>query len=282
MESRTKKEIEALAHSTQTPEQQPTAKIEKPEPLPEKSPYLVKRLFETKERNLFNHVKFSLVKQEIDKLQIEKPAVLDIGCALKVAKHYLESLELEFDYFGADYEPKFQPDAVVNLLDDNPQINYLPDIVLMLDVLEHLHEDKNELINIIGRIKRCIPADCIAIITLPQMYRLDRFKLKHLHYPEHKIRLTQKEWREILESHFDIQSVQGLGYLSVIPYLPMASKHYRPENKLGKLFHRLRSSTFEWPPLKPIDLWLSNTLGKLGFMKTLSNDILFVAKPKKQ
>ena len=125
-----------------------------------------------------------------------------------------------------------------------------------------------------------IPQNCTAIITLPQMYRLDRFKLKHLFYPEHKIRLTQAEWRAVLETHFDIESVQGLGYLSVFPYLPMLSKRYKPDNRLGKLFNLLRSKVFEWGPLKPADLWLSNTLGKIGFMKTISNDILFVAKPK--
>lgn len=251
-----------------------------PQPLKENSPYLVKRLFETNEKNLFNHVKFSMVKQEIDKLNISQPAVLDIGCGLQVAKQYLESLGLDMDYYGADYEPKFSPDAVLDLLSPNPQIDFTPNIVLMLDVLEHLHEDPDELEKIIGRVKDMIPANCTAIITLPQMYRLDRFKLKHLFYPEHKIRLTQAEWRSLLEKHFDISFVQGLGYLSVIPYLPMLSKRYTPDNRLGKLFTFMRSKLFEWGPLKPIDLWLSNTLGKIGFMKTVSNDILFVAKPK--
>ncbi len=255
-----------------------TTKVQ--EPLKENSPYLVKRLFETNEKNLFNHVKFCLVKQEIDKLNFSRPAVLDIGCGLQVAKHYLESLSLEFDYFGADYEPKFAPDAVLDLLSADPKVNFDPDVVLMLDVLEHLHEDEQELVKIVGRIHNMIPQNCTAIITLPQMYRLDRFKLKHLFYPEHKIRLTQAEWRAVLETHFDIESVQGLGYLSVFPYLPMLSKRYKPDNRLGKLFNLLRSKVFEWGPLKPADLWLSNTLGKIGFMKTISNDILFVAKPK--
>ncbi len=267
------KEAKVEPVDSQTVEQKPA--------VDEMSPYLVKRLFETNERNLFNHVKFCLVKQEIDKLNLEHPKVLDIGCGLQVAKHYLESLELDFTYYGTDYEPKFKPDSVINLLESHPQVDFAPDIVLMLDVLEHLHEDISELQAIVGRIKNMIPADSAVIITLPQMYRLDRFKLKHLIYPEHKIRLTQQEWRNVIEAHFDIQSVQGLGYLSVIPYLPMASKRYTADNRLGKLFMHLRSHTFEWGPLKPIDLWLSNTLGKLGFMKTLSNDFLFVARPKK-
>lgn len=257
-----------------------TEKSSRPEKLEENSPYLVKRLFETNETNLFNHVKFTLVKQEIDKQRIQRPAILDIGCGLQVAKRYLELLDLEFEYFGADYEPKFAPDAVLNLLSPDPEVNFKPDIVMMLDVLEHLHEDPVELKLIVGRIKAMIPPDCVAIITLPQMYRLDRFKFRHLVYPEHKIRLSQSEWREILESHFAIESVQGLGYLSVIPYLPMLSKRYKADNRLGKLFAKLRSEVFEWAPLKPVDLWLSNTLGKIGVLKTLSNDVLFVARPK--
>ena len=60
----------------------------------------------------------------------------------------------------------------------------------------------------------------------------------------------------------------------------MLSTRYKADNRLGRMFDRLRSEVFEWQPLTPADLWLSNTLGKLGLMKTLSNDILFVAKPK--
>ena len=35
----------------------------------ERSPYLVKRLLETDDINLFNHVKFNLVKQVVDRYQ---------------------------------------------------------------------------------------------------------------------------------------------------------------------------------------------------------------------
>ena len=250
----------------------------------ERSPYLVKRLLESEEKNLFSHVKFNLVKSQIESLGKKNPKILDVGCGLQVAKRYLTDLGLSFDYTGVDYESKFSPDAVVDLnnaLDISATLPWEPDVVLVLDVLEHLHEDIVSLDNVVANLANSLPTTCTAIITLPQMYRLDRFKPRHLHYPEHKIRLTQKEWRGILANHFDISYTQGLGYLSVLPYLVMASKRYKPDNRLGKTFNYLRGDLFEFGPFKPIDLMLSNTLGKFGPFKHISNDILFVATPKR-
>ena len=151
---------------------------------------------------------------------------------------------------------------------------------MLLDVLEHLHEDERDLAEVIRHVADTVPKDAKLIITVPQLYRLDRFKLPHLHYPDHKIRLTQKEWRKLLEENFDIGAVQGVGYLSVLPYLPMASKHYEADNNLGRLFKHLRSKTLEKRVLKPLDLFLSRTLGKTRLFKQISNDILFVATPR--
>lgn len=249
----------------------------------DRSPYLVRRLFETPERNLFAHVKFALVKRCIDTLGIERPRVLDIGCGRRTARGYLQSFGLTLDYLGVDYESRFEPDAVIDLMSETPLLSDLPwqpDVVLALDVLEHLHEEPAVLKKVVGRLAACLPPTAKVIITLPQMYRLDRFKLSHLHYPEHKIRLEQHEWRAILETAFEVERVQGVGYLSVLPYLPMASRAYTPDNRLGRLFTFLRSRLFEWGPLKPLDTFLSNTLGRLKPFQTMSNDVLFVATPR--
>ena len=254
-----------------------------PSPPRDRSPYLVRRLLETRDENLFNHVKFTLVKQVVDGLGLERPRVLDIGCGLQVAGNYLARLGLGMDYFGVDYEARFGPDAVVDLMEPESvagPLPWAPDVVLLLDVLEHLHEDPAVLADVVRRLAATLPPEAIVIVTLPQMYRLDRFKPAHLHYPEHKVRLTQAEWREVLESGFDVRATQGLGYLSVLPYLPMASRRYTSENRLGRLFAHLRGHTFEWAPLKPADVWLSNTLGRMRAMQTLSNDVLFVASPR--
>lgn len=248
-----------------------------------RSGYLVKRLFNTPQNNLFNFVKFRLVNQQIRRMGIERPRVMDVGCGLKVAERFLRALSQDMAYFGIDYEPAFRPDAVVDLNQQgslNQPMMWTPDVVMLLDVLEHLHEDKADLSQVVKHIAHSMPDSARLIVTVPQWYRLDCFKLRHLHYPEHKIRLTQTEWREILSEHFNIIETQGVGYLSVLPYLPMALPNYKPDNCLGKLFSHLRSNTFEKAWIKPVDLFLSNTLGRLAPFKYLSNDIMFCARPK--
>lgn len=248
-----------------------------------RSSYLVERLFNTPENNLFNYVKFKLVNQYIKSTDITRPRIMDIGCGLQVAKRFLCALNQNISYFGIDYEPTFAPDAVVDLNQNgtlDAPMQWTPDVVMLLDVLEHLHDNTDDLSKVVARVAQSVPAHAKLIITVPQWYRLDRFKLKHLHYPEHKIRLTQSEWRGVIEEHFDIKATQGLGYLSVIPYLPMASRLYTPDNRLGRLFNHLRSKTFERAWIKPLDLFLSNTLGRIPPFKYLSNDILFVAVPR--
>ena len=247
-----------------------------------RSGYLVERLFQTPENNLFNYVKFNLVNQHISATGIKIPRIMDIGCGLQVARSFLGALNQNLTYFGIDYEPTFKPDAVVDLNQsgalDTP-MDWAPDVVMLLDVLEHLHDNEEDLGRVVEHVARSMPADARLIITVPQWYRLDRFKLSHLHYPEHKIRLTQAEWRRVIEQHFTITDTQGVGYLSIIPYLPMALRRYTPDNALGQLFKRLRSTTFEKRWIKPLDLFLSNTLGRIKPFKSLSNDILFVAVP---
>ena len=248
-----------------------------------RSGYLVERLFETPENNLFNYVKFHLVSQHIRHMNSHCPHIMDIGCGLQVAKRFLAALIDDIEYFGVDYEPTFQPDEVVDLnrpaaLDTSMKWN--PNVVMLLDVLEHLHDNKEDLRKVLEHVASSMPKDAQLIVTVPQLYRLDRFKLKHLHYPEHKIRLTQQEWHTLISEHFDIKTVQGVGYLSVIPYLPMLSRRYQPGNALGRLFSHLRSITFEKRWMKPVDLFLSNTLGRLPWFKSMSNDILFVATPR--
>lgn len=248
-----------------------------------RSDYLVNRLFATPENNLFNYVKFHLVAQALRSFGQNSPKIMDIGCGLKVAKRFLDTLVPENGYFGVDYEAAFNPDAVVDLFDQTSLKRAMQpdtDVVMLLDVLEHLTDDVVELEAIMGQIAKTVPSETLMVITLPQMYRLDRLKLPHLHYPEHKIRRTQKEWLTSLEKHFKIETVQGLGYLSVLPYLPMLSRRYTPDNRLGRLFSHLRGQTFEKSWLKPIDLFLSNSLGKLPVLKHWSNDFLVVARPK--
>ncbi|MGQ7844423.1 methyltransferase domain-containing protein [Granulosicoccus sp. 3-233] len=248
-----------------------------------RSSYLVERLFATPENNLFNYVKFHLVNDHIKACKLDDARLMDIGCGLQVARRFIEALNPDVRYYGIDYEASFAPDAVVDLNVKGAlrkPMQWKPDVVMLLDVLEHLHEDESDLSQVIRHVAESMSGDARLIITVPQWYRLDRFKLAHLHYPEHKIRLTQGEWKRLIEEHFDIQTIQGVGFLSVIPYLPMAFKRYTPDNALGRLFTHMRSKTFEKRWIKPLDLFLSRTLGRIGPFKHLSNDILIVATPR--
>ena len=242
------------------------------------SSYLVRTLQSTPDNNLFNYVKFHLVNDVLASYRSKKLNILELGCGTKTTDRYLKSLGCDFNYFGVDYEASFTPDFVCDLL--NPEaikevLPWKPDFLMLLDVLEHLHEDVEVLEEVLLKISSLIEPDTKVIVTLPQMYRLDRFKFSHLHYPEHKIRLTQKEWRSLLSKSFRVDKVQAVGFLSVIPFIPMFFKTYKPANKLGRLFSYLRKNTMEWPLFKPIDLWLSRTLGKFKPFYFFSNDILF-------
>ena len=249
-----------------------------------RSKYLRDRLARTPDQNLYNHVKFSLVAREIDRLGLEEPSVLDIGCGTGVASRYLGALGLEADVFGTDYEASFSPDAVVDLLDFEPgtlaaQLPGPPDVILCLDVLEHLSEDPDIVSGVVRRLASVAPPGTLVLFVQPQMYRLDRFKLPHLHYSEHKIRLTRPEWRAVIEAGgLVIETERGVGYLCNIPYLPMWSRRYRPDNRLGALFHFLRSRVMELGAFKPIDVALSRTIGRLGPAVSAANGVLYVAR----
>lgn len=242
------------------------------------SPYLVEKLQATEDENLFNHVKFNLINDIFLQNRGKKINILELGCGTQVTARYLKRLGAYFNYFGADYEDAFRPDLVCDLLTMEgikEQLPWEPDYLLLLDVLEHLSEDTTVLDQVIKNCSELISPKTKVIVTLPQMYRLDRLKFPHLHYPEHKIRLTQQEWSALLGKHFQIDKVQGVGFLSVIPFLPMFSKQYKPDNKLGRLFLHLRKNTMERPVFKPMDLWFSRKLGTNKLFSGLSNDILF-------
>ncbi len=248
------------------------------------SSYLVKTLQSTPDNNLFNYVKFHLIKDALTPYRAKKLNILELGCGTKTTDRYLKRLGCNFNYFGVDYEASFSPDFICDLL--HPEgikevLPWKPDFLMLLDVLEHLHEDVEALEEVLIKIKNLIAPNTKVIVTLPQMYRLDRFKFSHLHYPEHKIRLTHKEWKLLLSKSFSVDKVQAVGYLSVIPFLPMFFKTYKPDNILGRLFIYLRKNIMEWPFFKPIDLWLSRTLGKIKPFYYYSNDIHFVLSNKK-
>lgn len=252
------------------------------------SPYLVEKLQATADKNLFNHVKFNLVNDIVTADKNRTVNLLELGCGTQVTDRYLKSLGTKFNYFGGDYESSFNPDMVCDLLNmdlegTKAKIPWKPDYLLLLDVLEHLSPDTKVLDKIIKNCSDLISdnPDTKVIVTLPQMYRLDKLKYPHLFYSEHLIRLTQDEWRALLEKHFTVESVQGVGFLSVIPFIPMFFKSFKPDNGLGRIHLFLRKSVMELPIFRPMDLFLSRTLGKSKFFNRIANDVLFELSQKK-
>ncbi len=249
------------------------------------SEYLVKKLANA-QRNLYGTVKFDVVSREIRKWSgglDRKPRILDIGCSTSISKEYLADTGLEFDYCGADYEAAFEPDIVLDatrLTEHRDELPWRPDVITLLDVLEHLPGKGPAIESVMRQCGEVVAPGGLVLAVVPQLYRLDRLKLKHLHYPEHQVRMTLREWSDIIEQAVTIEAVIGIGYLSILPYLPMLSPWYEETNRHGKLFHHLRGKTFEWGPLKPVETTLTRVLGRLPGFRGWCNSSLLVCRAK--
>ena len=247
------------------------------------SPYLVERLLGQKP-NLYGTAKFALVAAEICRIEAElgRPArVLDLGCSTSISREYLAQTGLKFEYCGVDYEARFDPDIVMdvrNLSAQRDRLPWTPDVIMLLDVLEHLPGKDADIASVIENCNALIPDHGAILVVIPQLYRLDRLKLGHLHYPEHQVRFTLEEWLSIIRSRTRVVKTHGIGYLSCLPYLPMLSPWYKETNRHGRLFRYLRGTVFEWPPLKPAETWLTRRLGGLGPLKGWCNSSLIVCK----
>jgi SAM-dependent methyltransferase len=249
------------------------------------SQYLVKKLANA-QRNLYGTVKFDIVARTIRDWAQDlgrPPRILDIGCSTSISKEYLADTGLDFDYCGADYEAAFEPDIVLDatrLSEHRDDLPWQPDVIALLDVLEHLPGRGPAIESVMRQCGEVIAPGGLILAVVPQLYRLDRLKLGHLHYAEHQVRMTLNEWSEIIGRAVTIESVHGIGYLSCLPYLPMLSPWYEETNRHGKLFHHLRGKTFEWGPLKPAEIALTRTLGRVPGFRGWCNSSLLVCRAK--
>jgi len=243
------------------------------------SDYLVKRLINSPNENIFNYVKFRAIK---DSLPNSELYILDLGCGTKIAKQYLNKLDLKFKYLGVDYETALDPDIIADLRSPE-QISKLlpwtPNVITLLDVLEHLDGKELDILETLNCCNNILDENGLLIITVPQMYRLDKFKLKHLKYKEHKVRLKQKEWLKLIEKYFYVEEIKPIGYISVLPYLTMLYTGFNNDKLSGKIFRHLREITLEKEWIRKLDWLLSKNAP--SFLRGWSNDVLFVCKPKK-
>lgn len=247
------------------------------------SPYLVARLANQKP-NLYGAVKFAVVADEIRRLGSDlgrPPRVLDLGCSTAISRHYLESENLDFEYCGVDYEAAFAPDIVMDVRDlhvRRRELPWTPDVIMLLDVLEHLPGRDADIEAVMRAVAAVLPDHGVALVVAPQLYRLDRLKLAHLTYPEHQVRYTLGEWRALVERAIPVRRVRGIGYLSCLPYLPMLSPWYREDNGHGDLFRWLRGTAFEFAPLKPLEKLLTRGLGRLPVLNGWCNSSLMICR----
>ncbi|MEO0623522.1 MAG: methyltransferase domain-containing protein [Pseudomonadota bacterium] len=247
------------------------------------SPYLVNKLL-TQSPNLYGTVKFKVVADHIRKLGEElgrPPRVLDLGCSTSISREYLAGNDLDFEYCGVDYEAAFAPDIVMDvrrLYAERDRLPWQPDVIMLLDVLEHLPGKAPDIAKVMRECNLLIPAHGSVLVMVPQLYRLDRLKLPHLHYPEHQVRFTLREWQEIIGGEIRIERTEGVGYLSCLPYLPMLSPWYKEDNGHGRLFHYLRGKLFEWGPLKPAEVFVTRLLGSTGLLKGWCNSSFMICR----
>ncbi len=259
------------------------AAVAGPGPETEHSPYLVARLSGQKP-NLYGSVKFAIVSREIRALARRlgrAPRILDLGCSTSISRHYLEQNGLDFEYCGVDYEAAFAPDLVMDvreLAERRAELPWTPDVIMLLDVLEHLPGKARDIETVLRACDALAPPHALILVVVPQLYRLDRLKLGHLHYPEHQVRMTLGEWRAIVARATRIERIRGIGYLSCLPYLPMLSPWYRETNAWGRAFHLLRGKVFEWGPLKPAERALTAMLGRAPGLKGWANSTLMICR----
>ena len=249
------------------------------------SPYLVQRLIGQKP-NLYGVAKFAIISQEIRRVSahLDRPVrILDLGCSTSISKNYLltELGEGTFEYCGVDYEAAFEPDLVMDIREIHErreEIPWQPDVILLLDVLEHLPGKAVDIARVMNECDRLVPEHGLVLAVVPQLYRMDRLKLSHLHYPEHQVRFTLQEWYDIIEPVTTITKMHGIGYISVLSYLPMLSPLYKEDNNHGALFRYLRGTLLEWAPLKPLEIALTRLLGRTPPFQGWCNSSLLVCE----
>jgi len=245
------------------------------------SAYLVKNFSQKKSGlDLYSYVKFGLLAEELKRQWPgSRPLVLDLGCAKRETFEALMSHNgYQMEYIGVDREESFQPDIVADIKQVDrllPSLPRRPDVILLLDVLEHLEGKEGEILQTLEACRKILHPKGKVFVVAPQNYRLDQFKLSHLYYPEHKVRLHFREWQVLLESQFRIVSTRGIGYLSVLPYLLMAYPGYQENNAWGRLFHYVRDKLMIGPLCKHLDLGVTRLLNRVTPLRILANGVFF-------
>lgn len=252
-------------------------------PLGNESKIYLPRVYENSKDSLYSHTVFQILS-DIIKIIFETAKILDLGCADKRSSRLLTKYGLKIsNYCGVDQNSEFSPDIESDVKDLSiyyENIDFVPNVVLITDVLEHLDGGTKDIQKFLKDLVQKISCDSKVFITVPQMYRLDRFKLKHLYYPEHKVRLTLEEWQNIVSQDFEIEQQIGIGYISVLPYLIMFLPFYSEHGWTGSVFKKSRNILSKSGKIRQLDYFLSRKSQDNLFACRLANDALFVCRKK--
>lgn len=229
--------------------------------------------------SLYGNTLFRIIRERIGPAQ-SSCGILDLGCADRRAKNLLGS---GHKYFGVDIDPGFNPDLIADIRDLETCLRapaFEVDTILLTDVLEHLDRGTEDIDELLKKLNSLVSPSTRIFIVVPQLYRLDALKLPHLHYPEHKVRFTSREWAELITRYLDVKDVTGISYLSVMPYLLMFSKKYKDGNTLGSLFKQARRK-LSGNLAEQIDYGLTARLGRSKKFKHLSNSVLYECRVRR-
>lgn len=234
--------------------------------------------------SLYSRMLFQSLASLIQTHQIKTPKVLDLGCA-DARGHRLLNTYLtnkfqygDFQYFGVDIDENFKPDLVADIRDVKQifaKITFKPNVILLNDVLEHFDNGKEDIEKFLSEIIQYTPKDTLIYITVPQIYRLDCFKLPHLHYIEHRVRFNSIEWASIVGKDLQIKKARAASFLTGLPHLLMASRHYTESNTLGQAFKYVRSKMNRSKLLEKLDSKWVNRWGENPLMFPIGNGLIF-------
>lgn len=240
-------------------------------------------VYEKSKDSLYSHTIFQVLA-DLMKKQFNRDLILDLGCADKRAFRLLKNYGAPISkYCGVDFNSQFAPDIQADIRDFEFYVNkipFVPNAVLITDVLEHLEKGTPDIQKFLRSLSQIMDPDSEVYISIPQMYRLDRFKLNHLSYPEHKVRLDLSEWEDLIKQNFVIKQQMGIGYISVLPYLVMFFPFYNENGWTGAIFKWLRNELSKFTSLRKMDHFLSRIRKNKGLFCQFSNSVLFVCQRK--
>lgn len=240
--------------------------------------YLV-NAYATSNDSLYSRMLFQTLAKLIKQQKINAPKVLDLGCADARGRRLLKAyLPGEFHYFGVDIDKNFNPDLIADIRDIKQifaRVKFKPNIILLNDVLEHFENGKDDIEKFLSEIIKYVPKDTLIYITVPQIYRLDCFKLPHLKYPEHRVRFNSIEWAALVGKNLQIRKARAASFITGAPHLLMASQHYTESNILGQAFKYIRSKMNRSELLEKLDSKWVSRWGENPLVFPISNGLIF-------